>query len=411
MGGVETRLQILDVMKATSIKLFIAVLFTGNILLFCSCAGTKDNTNAVGDRWDEVQHLKVYAEEGRFAGWPANNGIWIWGDEILVGFVEAAHRETEGFHTYDRETARNKYARSLDGGETWTIEDGYERGQTGFAYDHSIPDHQAERPEALMNPIEDFTAPGFAITFMRDNYHNGPSTFYYTMNRGQSWEGPFSFPNLDTYGIGTRPDYLVEGPQSLLAFMNAAKENGREGRVLCVRTTDGGVTWERVSWIGEVPEGFDIMPSTVRLSRDELFTVMRSRDPEPRRDFLKAFRSVDNGASWQEEANPVFATGNGGTPPALVRMKDGRLALAYIYRSDFGSRVHLKFSEDGGRSWSNEITLRSGDGATKDVGYPRMVQRPDGKLVVIYYWNHALRTDMDPYRYIAATIVDPTEYD
>src|SRR5690606_36365357 len=96
IGGVGTRLQIHDTMKATTIKLSIAVLFTGCLLLISSCAGTRNNTNAVEDRWDAVQHLKIYAEDGRFAGWPANNGIWMWGDEILVGFVEAAHRETEG---------------------------------------------------------------------------------------------------------------------------------------------------------------------------------------------------------------------------------------------------------------------------------------------------------------------------
>src|SRR5699024_4601794 len=124
------------------------------------------------ERPEAIQHLKVYSKEGRFAGWPANNGIWIWEDEILVGFVEAEHRETEGFHTYDQETARNKYARSLDGGETWTIEDAYEHGQTGFAYDHSIPVDQADNPEDLEQPIDDFTDPGFAITFMRDDYHD-----------------------------------------------------------------------------------------------------------------------------------------------------------------------------------------------------------------------------------------------
>jgi predicted neuraminidase len=120
---------------------------------------------------------------------------------------------------------------------------------------------------------------------------------------------------------------------------------------------------------------------------------------------------VDYGETWQEEVNPAFGTGNGGSPPAMTKMDDGRLALAYVYRSDYGSRLHLRFSEDQGETWGNEITLRSGDGATKDVGYPRMVQRPDGNLVIIYYWNNALQPDTDPYRYIAATIVDPNGYE
>ena len=43
----------------------------------------------------------------------------------------------------------------------------------------------------------------------------------------------------------------------------------------------------------------------------------------------------------------------------------------------------------------------------KDAGYPRMVQRKDGKLVLIYYWNNANETGSTSDRYIASTIFDP----
>ncbi|MDR9366699.1 MAG: sialidase family protein, partial [Balneolaceae bacterium] len=343
--------------------------------------------------------------EGRFAGWPANNGIWMWGDEIMVGFVEGEFLESAGFHTYNRETARNKYARSLDGGQTWTIEDGYERGQTGRAYDHNLTEEEAEPPEDLEEPIIDFTDPGFVITFMRDDYHDGPSTFYYSMNRGKQWRGPYNFPNLGTPGVATRTDYIVEGPQELHAFMNVAKENGREGRVIHTKTVDGGLNWELVSWLGDKPEGFEIMPSTVKLNESELFTVVRTRDLNPDRDYLQAYRSVDGGETWIEENEPVYDTGHYGAPPSLVKMEDGRLALAYAYRSQYGSRLCLRFSSDDGETWGQEIPVRSGDGANGDVGYPQMVQREDGKLVIVYYWNHALNDD--PTRYIAASIVEP----
>jgi len=398
-------------MSLLNIINFKSVFLLSILIAFISCVEEKNTSENQLNETDTIQHMIVYQEDDRFAGWPANNGIWNWGDEILVGFVEAEHYETEGFHTYNRETARNKYARSLDGGETWKIEDAYDLGQTGWAYDNSLSDEEAEEPTILEEPIEDFTNPDFIITWMRNNYHNGPSIFYYSNDRGHQWHGPYHFPDLDTHGIGTRTDYIVDGPQELSIFANAAKENGREGRVAHIRTIDGGVTWERVAWIGDEPEGFDIMPSTVRLSINELFTVIRSREPVPRRDFLRAFRSEDDGVTWQEEENPSFETGNGGTPPALVRMKDGRLALTYIYRSNYGSRVHLRFSEDNGKTWGNEITVRSKDGATRDVGYPRMVQREDGKLVIVYYWNHAAQEGAAPYRYIAASIVDPARYE
>ena len=33
-----------------------------------------------------VEHKVVYKQPGKFCGWPANHGIWNWGDEIVVGF-------------------------------------------------------------------------------------------------------------------------------------------------------------------------------------------------------------------------------------------------------------------------------------------------------------------------------------
>ncbi len=381
--------------------------------LFMACSNNyseTQNASSSDESWDGIRHIEVFYEEGRFAGWPANNAAWNWGDEILVGFVEAEHLTTDGFHTYNRDSARNRYARSLDGGETWTIQDAYELGQTGWAFDNNLPEEKAEDPVPLEEPIADFTDPDFIITWMRYNYHDGPSIFYYSNDRGHEWHGPYEFPNLDTYGIGTRTDYLVNGPQELSAFHNAAKENGREGRVLHARTTDGGVTWERVSWLGPEPDGFEIMPSTVRLSDSGLLTVLRVREADPVRDYVKAYRSHDNGETWEVSTAPVNDTGHYGAPPHMIQLEDGRLAVAYAYRSRYGSRIAMRISSDNGENWGHEIPVRYGDGANADIGYPRMVQREDGKLVIIYYWNHDLREDKTPYRYIAASVVDPSRY-
>lgn len=355
----------------------------------------------------DIKHVKVYYEEGKFAGWPANNGIWSWEDEILVGFVQADHMERSG-HTYDQSTTRYKYARSLDGGETWSIEDAYNAGKTAISHDHKGIDPKSEPRE--LNESINFSHPDLVFTLSRENNHNGPSHFYYSYNRGKQFEGPFILPNLGTPGIAARTDYIVDGKNEASVFLTIAKENQREGKVTMFRTSDGGLTWTNHAWLGDEPEGFDIMPSSVRLSQNVILTTIRSRDTNPRRDYLKAFYSDNNGDSWTELNEPVFDTGAGGSPPALVGLQDGRLALAYIFRSKYGSRVLLKLSGDDGQSWSHEITLRSNDDATNDVGYPRMVQRSDGKLVIVYYWNHAADEDNPPYRYIAATIVDPDRW-
>ncbi len=357
---------------------------------------------------EPVRHGVLYSSEGRFAGWPANHGIWVWENEILVGFVEAEHMDRSG-HTYNAETARNKYGRSFDGGETWTLSDAYDLGQTGRGYDNAIAIDKAETPRVLARPMGDFSQPGFLFTLLRHDNSFGPSHFYHSGNKGHQWHGPYILPNLQTDGIASRTDYLIDGPQEMSLFFTAAKSNKREGRIGLMRTFNGGIDWQWVSWIGSEPEGFDIMSSSIRLSETEILTIIRSRTAE-RHDYLSAYSTADNGTTWERLRNPVEDTGQGGSPPALLKMADGRLALAYIYRSEYGSRVNLRFSNDEGRSWSPEIVVRCSDGATRDAGYPRMVQRADGKLVIVYYWNHARKKGALPYRYIATTIVDTSEW-
>jgi len=68
--------------------------------------------------------------------------------------------------------------------------------------------------------------------------------------------------------------------------------------------------------------------------------------------------------------------------------------------------MRAKISKDNGKTWGDEIILRD-DARTWDFGYPRMVVRPDGKLVTIYYYN----TEKNPEQHIVATIWDPDALD
>jgi len=63
----------------------------------------------------------------------------------------------------------------------------------------------------------------------------------------------------------------------------------------------------------------------------------------------------------------------------MVKLPDGRLCVAYGYR-DFPYGIRMKLSKDNGKNWGEEIALRT-DGGTWDLGYPRMVVRPDGKVL------------------------------
>ena len=55
-------------------------------------------------------------------------------------------------------------------------------------------------------------------------------------------------------------------------------------------------------------------------------------------------------------------------------------------------------------TWSDDYVLPD-DGA-RDVGYPRVVRRPDGKIVSVYYFTDA---ETGPERYIGATLWNPPQ--
>jgi hypothetical protein len=334
------------------------------------------------------ENITVFSEPGRYGGWPANHGLWQWGDEIVAGFEVAWYKHPVNDHAVDRSKPfENWQARSLDGGKTWKAENGLPFGTVG----------KEPAPHPLKAPL-DFTAPDFALMFRFGGLHLGPSWFYVTNDRCRTWQGPYAFTVEGIGKICTRTDLVVLGPRDCLMFGSAAKSDDKEGRVFCARTTDGGLTWKLVSLIGPEPQaGYAIMPSTVRLPTGELITAYRQGGAKL--NSVAVWRSDDLGRAWTYLGE---ATGDiGSNPPALVRLPDGRLCLSYGYRrKPFGVRARV--SEDAGRTWGPEMILRD-DGLTGDLGYPRSVVRPDGKVLTVYYFNGPRDED----RPIQATLFTP----
>ena len=350
------------------------------LLLICSLlAGT------------EPRHVTVYREQGRFGGWPANHGMWSWGNELLVGFSSAWFQATtDDRHAMDRSKPEEpRLARSMDGGETWNIE----------MPPSLLPPEQGGKPPAPLEAPMEFTSPNFAMTLRFTNVNSGPSLLYYSKDRGKSWLGPYHFPLFGQKGIAARTDYIVNGRRDCHVFLTASKTNGREGRPLVVRTLDGGLTWKFEAWIGPEPAGFAIMPSSVRLDKNTLLTAVRHKEDPV--NTIDVYRSTDNGASWVLLNKPASTGKSSGNPPSLIQLNDGRLALTYGYR-DLPYGIRARLSADRGVTWGNEIVLRK-EGAFWDVGYPRSVQRPDGKVVTVYYFAD----DRNKERFIGATIWEP----
>lgn len=330
-----------------------------------------------------TDHVIVIKEEGRFSAWPANRGIWSWGNEILVGLVHGYYaKNPTGGHDIDPDrSSEDLLARSLDGGASWTLSERVVKAPEG------------DTPKA---PI-DFTEADLALNFRGGEW-------FVSHDRGATWVGPYSLGDVGRPGLLARTDYIVEGPKRVTAFLAAEKTGGGEGQALCMRTTDGGLTWAKVAWIGpEPPEdyGYAIMPATVSLGDDNYLSFIRrgGRFDGQKQWWIETYLSPDDGKSWYMLASPRI--NNAGNPATLTRLENGDLALTYGWRTaPYGIRARI--SKDNGITWGDEIILRA-DGASWDIGYPRTVQRPDGKCVTVYYFHD----HEQPERYIAATIWDP----
>jgi hypothetical protein len=383
-----------------------------SILMFCLAAvlggcsadireGTSVRLLSAADRDVPIRPVIVCHEPDRFCGWPANNGVWIWGNEILVGFHQADYVPKDCGHSIGG-NGRSLLARSLDGGRTWTVED---------------PDNfLGDGGEAVPSPGNiNFAHPDFAMRC-------GESEFFISYDRGKRWQGPYRFPDFGlNRQLTSRTDYIVNGEQDCLVFLSVKEprvEAALQDRAFCARTTDGGKTFEFLSWMTDEPMKIrSVMPSTARCSENLLVSAMRRRlDVEisgghkMRKCWIDVYQSKDNGQTW-EFLSQVADTGkSNGNPPSLLRLRDGRLCVTYGYRgvcSAYRYRwepqgIRARISKDNGKTWGQEIVLRN-NARTWDLGYTRSVQRPDGKIVTIYYYT----TKEIPEQHIAATIWDP----
>ena len=351
-------------------------------------------------------HVVVHAEEGRYAGWPANNGVWVWdGREILVGCTEGAYGEQPGLHNIEP-PFKSLLCRSRDGGRTWRTE---------------APDGFAGAGGELSDPSRKirFADPAFAMRVVGDRYHGSTEKrggFFVSYDRGATWEGPYRFrgledePQLEGVTLTARTDYLVEGSATCLVLLSGRHEPATgepafwSDRVFCARTLDGGLTFRFESWMVPPSDPFRaVMPSTVRCGSGKLIAAVRRAMPDDK--WIDAYVSTDAARTWRFLHRLSDTGPHNGNPPALAKLFDGRLCCAYGRRDR--RQIVARLSEDEGQSWGNETVLRDDfpPGAEPDLGYPRLVQRTDGQLVAMYYWA----TRELPRQHIEGTIWRPGE--
>lgn len=363
-----------------------------------------------------VQHTVIYHQPGRFAGWPANCGAYIYNhDEILVGFTEAIYKKTNS-HNADA-PYKSWQARSLDGGVTWTYSD-----PENYVGDFG------KKPELkkLTAPIN-FRHPEFALRLVGDSYHgadDGRGHFFYSYDKGNSWQGPYSvgdmlqWPEFAGTGfneLSPRTDFIVKSDKECLLFfsLRTANKFGTD-RLFCIKTADGGQSFTFQGWVvppanakGTFPKVklFDddarnpfanecraVMSQTLQLKDGTIVSAIRRKyvtNEKEEIQWIDAYSSTDDGKTWTFTSKIADTGAENGNPPAMTLTKDGRLCVVYGER-DHGT-IRVVYSKDKGKTWTKPQILMEGfwseDMELNDLGYPRVVCRKDGKMVAMYYYS------------------------
>jgi len=366
----------------------------------------------------DAEHVRVYYGKDRFAAWPANCASAIFqGDELVCGFIEGSYALKEGHNL--AEPFANWLARSEDGGKSWKTWDPEQ-----YVGDFGDQPALTRLPAAI-----DFGSSDFMMRIVGTGYHgaNDPRAhFLCSYDRGASWHGPYGFTGFDpkeilgSYGLTEltpRTDYLVTGDRECIVFVSAReKDVFGSDRLFCIKTMDGGQSFEFLSWIIKPFEIQDsmhvrkvdlyskrernpyatecraVMPSTVITKDGTLLTAIRRKYiviGGSDRHWIDLYASEDGGYSWSFRSMVCETGPSNGNPPALEIAASGVLHVAYGDRKR--GTVNLIRSEDGGFTWTSPEILMDGfwseDMEYNDLGYPKLFLRSDQKMVAVFYFS------------------------
>lgn len=355
-----------------------------------------------------MQHVIVYRDDRYFSAWPFNGGFWQFRDgELAVGFVRGevdyGDPATLGHKRVDHDRGEHVVLRSRDGGMTWPI-DGLTSVYTRPDWDNKTRALTPAQPAqcAKYDPRADgyCLISGYGIP-TEDARHIAFTTV--STDRGQTWQDPVLVPNMGHFlHLGGRPSYVIREDGLLLLTIHGSRSEKSKGFSvpLVFASADGGGSWRLLAEIELTPPRImGIMPYPLILHDGRILLAVR-RQYDMANAYTEVYSSGDGGQIWTF----LSRANDWGAPANLTELADGRLVCTYGYRQ-FPWGIRATVSEDGGRTWGNEIILRD-DGGSGDLGYPRTLLRPDGKLITVYYYN----TKDDPVqmrggvRHIAATI-------
>lgn len=173
---------------------------------------------------------------------------------------------------------------------------------------------------------------------------------------------------------------IVEGPDGewLTTFYYITQRDPRQRRLVLIRSTDQGRSWEEYGTIAAVQPGQAPWPwmgkegpneaALVRLSKQDLFCLFRTGGD----DYMGEAWSADDGRTWTAPVSSGFK----GVAPHLRMMANGLLACTYGRPGP----VAIMFSSDQGKKWTNVTPIFNGP----STHYTDLIEVEPNKLLVVY---------------------------
>jgi predicted neuraminidase len=251
----------------------------------------------------------------------------------------------------------------------------------------AIREAARELGAATYNPVLFHSADGLLWLYYK--FGLSPSSWSaareYSRDEGVSWSQVEHLP-AGLYGpIRAKPLVLADGT----ILSGTSVESFGSWACWIERSADNGQTWQRIGPLAAPltlaakapergrPHGI-IQPSLVDMGGGHIRLYARSTTNIGR---ICQADSFDSGRTWSQVKTTSLRNPNSGID--VVRLRDGRLVMAYNDSISGRSPLNLAISTDGD-AWRNFRDLETEGG---EYSYPALIQARNGDLLITYTWN------------------------
>ena len=236
--------------------------------------------------------------------------------------------EIRGLHAADSAVvwagARNGwYARTADGGRSWTADTVPGAGPLFFVDVHAVNAESAY--------------------LLGQHFEGGLARIYKTVDGGATWTVQFE---------STHPDIFLDGLAFWTAERGLAFGDPIEGAFVMLRTDDGGATWDRVApqripapLPGEA--AFAASGTAITVHADRLAWIVTGGGP-----IARVLLTTDAGHTWAAADTPLAGGRTAGLFAVAFRDALNGLAVGGDYTRPEGVDDNVMVTRDGGRTWT-----------------------------------------------------------